>query len=83
MTLIFVMPNIFSDSAAMSREPVQVISAMTAASPIRGDRNPAIREIEPWYRKMAAAENITPMPREEAKTMELMPSSTALAFKVS
>ena len=37
----------------------------------------------PWYKKMPTAEKATPTPREEAKTMELMPSSTDLAFSVS
>ena len=46
MTLIFVRFSIFRPSARISREPTQVISAMTI-SLRRGCRKEAIREIEP------------------------------------
>ena len=82
ITLIFVRFSMFRARAAISSEPTQVISAMTA-SPSRGERKEASREMLPWYKNNAAAEKATPMPREEAKTMELMPSSRDLAWRVS
>ena len=78
ITLIFVRPSIFKDRATMSSDPTQVISAMTA-SPKKGERTEASREMLPWYKSSAAAEKATPTPKEEAKTIELMPSSRDLA----
>ena len=46
MTLIFVRPSIFRLRATISKEPTQVISAMTA-SPRRGERKAAAREMAP------------------------------------
>ena len=47
MTLIFVMPSIFRLRAAMSREPTQVISAITASPPRKGAMKDALREMSP------------------------------------
>ena len=46
MTLILVPFSIFRLRATISREPTQVISAITA-SPSRGDSSPAKREMAP------------------------------------
>ena len=46
MILIFDATSIFSPNATMSREPTQVISAITL-SLSRGASNPAAREIVP------------------------------------
>ena len=47
ITLILVMPSMFSARATISSEPTQVISAITA-SPRKGEIKEASREIRPW-----------------------------------
>lgn len=81
-TFSFVIPTRFNPSANMTREPEQTISA-TTASVKNGATNCAKSTIPPWNNSTNDADSITPMPSEEANTIDDMKSSTDFVNSIS
>ena len=82
MTFNFVIPSMFSARASMMTEPTQVISAMIASIK-SGASQYAKKTMLPWYTRMKRAEKATPMPKEEANTMDDTKSSMDFAKIIS
>lgn len=74
---ILVRPSIFRLMAKRSREPMELISAMTSV-PSRGASREAERAMSPSHKNTGTAEQSTPTPKVEAKIRAEMPSMTDL-----
>ena len=77
ITRILVTPSIFKLMARMSREPTELISAMTSG-PSNGERREASTAMSPSHKNTGIAAHKTPAPIVEANTRADTPSKTDL-----
>ena len=69
-------------SPTINNPPIALILVITEVLNTP-DKSPAPNVIAPWYKNTVAAENITPIPNDDVKIIEDIPSKIDLVNNVS